>query len=173
MVSDRELSVKDKESLYFWLNKGIWRSQSYSGAEEALFQLPENVSIPWYQNTMTFRRLWWFINSRSPTELFLLKLTQISCSWHCKGFLDSVQLLSSSEATFKNKIKLEKKKNSKPQASAQNVALKAPRSSQQDGAFRVYMVWTGAMQRWLRWLGKIQRSSQIAVEKGLMCNHWT
>lgn len=123
---------------------------------------------------MTFRRLWWLINSRSPIELFSLKLTQISCSQHCKGFLDSLQLLSFSEVTFKNKIKLEKKKKkTSPQASAQNVALKAPRCSQQDGAFKVCMVWTGAMQRWLRWLGKIQRCSQIAVEKGLMCNHWT
>lgn len=67
----------------------------------------------------------------------------------------------------KNKIKL---KNTKPQASAQNEAL---RCSQQDGAFRVCTVQTGAMQRWLRWLGKIQRCNWIAVEKGLMCNHWT
>lgn len=168
MSCDRRLSIKDKESLYFWINKGIWKSQSYSGAEAALFQPPESVSTPRYPNTMTSKRLWWLTNSRSPTQLFLLKLTQISGSWHCKGFLGSLQLLSFSEVTFKkNKIKL---KNTKPQASAQNEAL---RCSQQDGAFRVCTVQTGAMQRWLRWLGKIQRCSWIAVEKGLMCNHWT
>lgn len=38
MWSVTEDSVKDKANLYFWLNKVIWKSQSYSRAEAATWK---------------------------------------------------------------------------------------------------------------------------------------
>ena len=101
MGCDRKLSVRYKGSLYFCSNKGIWKHQSYDGAEEALLQLRESMSMPLYQNTTTSRRIWQLANSRTPTQLFLLKLTQISGPWHRTGFLGSLWLHLFPEFTFK------------------------------------------------------------------------
>lgn len=172
MGCDRKLSVKYKESLYFCSNKGIWKCRSYNGAEEALFQPQESVSMPLYQNTMTTRKIWWLLNSRTPTLLFLFKLTQISGSWHCTGFLGSLQLHSFPEVAFL-------KKTQAPSPCPQRSMKKVPATEGRQGQAGRCLQWVGAVMDWshaevAKMTSKqVQRCSRIAIEKVLVCLHWT
>lgn len=98
----RIFSVRYKETLNLCSNKGIWKHQSYNGAEEALSQTRETVSMLPYKNATSPRKVWWLVNSGTPTQPVLLELAQVSAPWHCRGFLGSLQLLSSPEVPFFN-----------------------------------------------------------------------